>query len=157
MGYWLFKSEPNTFSIDDLSARPKQTEHWDGVRNYQARNMLRDAIKVGDLGFFYHSNCSHPGIVGIVKIVKGGYPDSSAWDPSSPYYDAKSTAINPRWYMVDVQLKEKFDRTISLRELKFYPQLKKMQVTRKGNRLSISPVAADEWKFISKLAKKQPI
>lgn len=148
MNYWLFKSEPETFSIDTLSHRPKQTEHWDGVRNYQARNMLRDQIKVGDKGFFYHSNCTPPGIVGIVEIVKAGYPDFTAFDPESKYYDPTSSPENPRWFMVDVRLVKKFNRMITLEELKEHSALREMQVARKGSRLSITPVTEKEWNTI---------
>jgi predicted RNA-binding protein with PUA-like domain len=153
MKYWLFKSEPETFGIDHLIKRPKQTEHWDGVRNYQARNMLRDDIKVGDKAFFYHSNCTPPGIVGVVDIVKASYPDPSALNPHSKYYDPKSTTENPRWYMVDVHFVKKFDRMISLEELKQHPLLENMVVTRRGSRLSITPVTAEEWKVINTLRK----
>lgn len=148
MHYWLFKSEPETFSIDHLAKRPKQTEHWDGVRNYQARNMLRDNIKVGDQGFFYHSNCSPPGIVGIVEVVKAGYPDYTAWDIHSDHFDPKSTPEKPLWYMVDVRFVKKFKDIITLEQLKSHPLLDRMQVTRRGNRLSITPVTQDEWDAI---------
>lgn len=152
MHHWLFKSEPSCFSIDDLSQRPKQTEHWDGVRNYQVRNMLRSDIKKGDQGFFYHSSCTPPGIAGIVEVVKEGYPDFTAWDPRSDHFDPKSTPENPRWYMVDVKLVKKFPRLISLDEIKTHPKLKNMLINRKGNRLSITPITSDEWKVISGLA-----
>jgi predicted RNA-binding protein with PUA-like domain len=148
MQYWLFKSEPETFSIEHLAKKPKQTEHWDGVRNYQARNMLRDKIKKNDKAFFYHSNCTPPGIAGIVEIVKPGYPDFSAFDPESKYFDPKSTPENPRWFMVDVKLIKRFKRLITLEELKQHPLLEKMVVTRRGNRLSITPVTATEWNII---------
>jgi predicted RNA-binding protein with PUA-like domain len=153
MHYWLFKSEPDCFSIDDLKRRPKQTEHWDGVRNYQARNMLRDEIKKGDLGFFYHSSCTPPGIAGIVEVVRPGYPDLSAWDMQSDHFDPKSTTENPRWYMVDVKLVKKFPRLITLAEIKHHPKLQKMLITRKGNRLSITPVTSEEWNIIAGLGK----
>ncbi|EKD71952.1 MAG: hypothetical protein ACD_46C00050G0005 [uncultured bacterium] len=149
--YWLFKSEPETFSIDDLANRPKQTEHWDGVRNYQVRNMLRDEIKKGDLGFFYHSSCTPPGIAGVVEVVKEGYPDFVAWDPRSNYFDPKSTPENPRWYMVDVKLVKKFPRLITLDEIRHHPQLKNMLILRKGNRLSITSVSKKEWDVINKI------
>ena len=148
MHYWLFKSEPETFSIDALYKRPKKTEHWDGVRNYQARNMLRDDIKVGDQAFFYHSSCTPPGIVGIVEIVKSGYPDFTAFDPESKYYDPTSSRDKPRWFMVDIRFVKKFDRMITLEELKNHSILRNMQVTRKGNRLSILPVTEKEWKTV---------
>ncbi|OGT61810.1 MAG: EVE domain-containing protein [Gammaproteobacteria bacterium RIFCSPHIGHO2_12_FULL_43_28] len=153
MQHWLFKSEPETFSIDDLSKRPKQTEHWDGVRNYQARNMLRDAIKKGDQGFFYHSSCEIPGIVGIFEVVKEGYGDHSALDPESTYFDPESTSANPRWYMVDIKLVKKFPRIITLQEIKQHPKLSEMLITRKGNRLSITPVTTKEWQTILHLAE----
>lgn len=154
MHYWLFKSEPETFSIADLQHRPKQIEHWDGVRNYQARNMLRDKIKKGDLGFFYHSSCTPPGIVGIVEVVKEGYPDFTSWNPDSSYYDPKSTPDKPRWFMVDIKFVEKFPCMITLDEIKQHPLLENMIITRKGNRLSITPVTLSEWKVILKLASK---
>lgn len=152
MSYWLFKSEPDVFGIDHLAKRPNQTEHWDGVRNYQVRNMLRDDIKVGDKAFFYHSNATPPGIVGIMEIVKAGYPDFTAWDKNSDHYDPKSSALHPRWYMVDVHFIKKFKRIVTLDELKTHPQLKEMQVARRGNRLSITPVSAEEWKIVVDLA-----
>lgn len=155
MQYWLLKSEPDCFSIDDLSRRPKQTSPWDGVRNYQVRNMLRDEMKLGDLGFFYHSSCSPPGIAGIVTIVKTGYPDHTAWDIHSEHFDPKSTPEEPRWYMVDVKLVEKFQRLITLDEIKHNPALETMLINRKGNRLSITPVTATEWKAVLKMAQKK--
>ena len=148
MNYWLMKSEPDAFSIDDLQAMPKKTEHWDGVRNYQARNMMRDQMKKGDLIFFYHSNCKVPGIVGIAEVVKEGYPDHTAFNPEGKYYDPKSDADNPRWFMVDVKFKRKLKRVISLEELKGLPQLEGMPLVRKGNRLSVMPVAEEHWKAI---------
>jgi predicted RNA-binding protein with PUA-like domain len=148
MKNWLMKSEPNAFSIDDLARRPNQTEHWDGVRNYQARNMMRDEMKIGDQVFFYHSNCNPPGIVGIAQVVKEGYPDFTAFDPQSKYFDDKSAPGQPRWYMVDVQLVRKFKRLISLDELRQYPQLAGMKLLRRGNRLSITPVEPGHWVFI---------
>jgi predicted RNA-binding protein with PUA-like domain len=153
MNYWLFKSEPETFSIDHLMKRPKQTEHWDGVRNYQARNMMRDDIKVGDQVFFYHSNCTPPGIVGIAEVVKAAYPDPSSWSIQSDYFDPKSSPENPRWFMVDVRFVKKFPRMISLEEIKRHPGLESMVINRKGNRLSITPVTAKEWKILSTLTE----
>ena len=149
--YWLFKSEPETFGIDHLAKCKGQTEPWNGVRNYQVRNMLRDDIKVGDLGFFYHSNCNPPGIAGIIRVVKAGYPDDAGWDVSSPYYDPKSTPSNPRWYMVDVKLVEKFKHFIPLQSLKQNPALETLQILRTGNRLSITPVTEKEWKAVLKM------
>ena len=151
MGYWLMKSEPDVFGIDDLKSRPRKTEHWDGVRNYQARNMMRDEMKKGDEVFFYHSNCKEPGIVGIAKIVKEGYPDFTAFDSQQKYYDAKSDPDNPRWYMVDVQFVRKFKRTITLEELKQVKALQDMPLVRRGNRLSILPVTEKQWQTILKM------
>lgn len=148
MNYWLFKSEPDVFGIDHLTKMPKRTEHWDGVRNYQARNMMRDGMRRGDLAFFYHSNCAEPGIVGIVEIVRGGYPDFTAFDPDSKYFDPKSDPDNPRWYMVDVRFKRRLERTVTLAELKEHPELEGMPLVRKGNRLSVMPVAPEHWEFI---------
>ena len=152
MKYWLMKSEPETFGIDHLQKRPTKTEPWDGVRNYQARNMMRDEMRVGDKAFFYHSNCEEPGIVGIMTIVKAAYPDSTMYNPDSKYYDPKATAENPRWFRVDVKFRKKFKRTISLRELKEHPALKDMPVLMKGSRLSITPVTEAQWKFIEGLS-----
>ncbi len=146
--YWLLKSEPSCFSIDDLARRPKQTTFWDGVRNYQARNLLRDTIKIGDKAFFYHSNATPPGIIGIVDIVSNGTPDKSALNPEDEHYDPTATPDNPRWYGVDVRLEKKFSRLISLDELKLHPGLAEMQVTRRGNRLSVTPVTRNEWQRI---------
>jgi predicted RNA-binding protein with PUA-like domain len=151
MAYWLFKSEPETFGIDHLIAMPKKTEHWDGVRNYQARNMLRDQIKKGDQVFFYHSNCKVPGIVGLAKVVKEGYPDHTQFDPDSNYYDPKSHPGNPRWFMVDIQFMKKFNDTLSLEQLKNMPELQDMPLVRKGNRLSVMPVGEKEWNLVINL------
>lgn len=151
MNYWLMKSEPDAFSIDDLKAMPKKTEHWDGVRNYQARNMMRDEMKKGDLVFFYHSNCKVPGIVGIMEVVREGYPDNTAFNPEGKYYDPKSDPDNPRWYMVDVKFKRKLRRVIPLEEIKSLDQLEGMPLVRKGNRLSVMPVEKKHWDAIIKL------
>lgn len=152
MNYWLMKSEPETYGIAHLAKEKNQTEHWDGVRNYQVRNMMRDQMKKGDLAFFYHSNCKVPGIVGTVKVVEEGYPDFTAFDPDSKYFDPKSSEDNPRWFMVDVKLQKKFNDIISLQSLKEYPELEEMLILRKGNRLSITPVTKNEWDFILALA-----
>ena len=148
--YWLMKSEPDVFGIDHLKALPKKTDHWDGVRNYQARNMMRDDMKKGDLVFFYHSNCDEPGIVGVMTVVREGYVDHTAFDPGEKYYDPKSDPENPRWYMVDVKYKRTLKRTISLKELKTYAdsELEGFPLLRKGNRLSILPVTEAQWDFI---------
>lgn len=131
--------------MDDLVDKPNQTEPWNGVRNYQARNMMRDDMKVGDRGFFYHSSCAVPGITGIIEVVRQGYPDHTAWDSHSPYFDADSTPDNPRWYMVDVKLIKRFNQPITLKQLKANQQLASMLILRKGNRLSITPVTTSEW------------
>jgi predicted RNA-binding protein with PUA-like domain len=150
MNHWLFKSEPDTFSIDALTARPKHTAAWDGVRNYQARNMLRDSIKKGDTAFFYHSSCAVPGIAGIVSIVKGGYPDETALDPGHDHFDADSTPDEPRWYVVDVKLQRKFSRIITLDELRKHggKELEDLVLLKRGNRLSVMPVSKMNWDFI---------
>ena len=148
MKYWLMKSEPDAFGIDDLMNRPQQTEPWDGVRNYQARNMLRDEMQLGDEVLFYHSNCKEPGVVGIARIVKSGYPDDTAFNPDSKYFDPKSTLERPIWYRVDVALIRKLKRTIGLAELKQYPELSELALVRKGNRLAVMPVGAAEYHFI---------
>ncbi len=150
VNYWLMKSEPDAFSIDDLASTSRQTEHWDGVRNYQARNFMR-AMKRGDHAFFYHSNCAEPGIVGIVKVVREAYPDFTAVDPKSPYFDSRSSADNPRWYMVDVRLVRRLKRLISLGELKRHRALRSMRLVQRGNRLSIMPVTPAQWATILKL------
>lgn len=149
MGYWLMKSEPDVFGIDDL--KTVKVEPWDGVRNYQARNMMRDQMKKGDEIFFYHSNCEEPGIVGIMTVAREGYPDHTAWNPESKYHDPKSTPENPRWFMVDVRYKRKLKRTITLAELKSRPEIEDMPLVRKGNRLSVMPVTPEQWEFILSL------
>lgn len=152
MNYWLFKSEPDAFSIDDLKAMKGKKDHWDGIRNYQARNLMRDDMKKGDLGFFYHSSCKVPGVVGIVEVVREAYPDFTAQDPESKYYDPKSSAENPRWVMVDVKFRQKFDDVLSLAQLREVDALADMVLLRKGSRLSIQPVTAVEWDTIVELA-----
>ncbi|HTV94478.1 MAG TPA: EVE domain-containing protein [Steroidobacteraceae bacterium] len=150
MNHWLLKSEPGTFSIDDLAALPRQSTSWDGVRNYQARNMLRDSLKKGDTAFFYHSSCEIPGIAGIVRIVKEGYPDRTAFDPKDAHYDAESSKSDPRWYTVDVQLVRKLKRLITLEELRAHArkELSEFVVLRRGNRLSVTPVSSADWQFV---------
>jgi predicted RNA-binding protein with PUA-like domain len=154
VNYWLFKSEPDSFSIDALAARPGRTTPWDGVRNYQARNMMRDEMKREDLGFFYHSSCEEPGIVGIVKVVSKPYPDHSAFDSGNKYFDADSDPESPRWFMVDVKLVRKFAQPVTLATLRRHAdgKLKDLWILRRGNRLSITPVSATHWKFINSLA-----
>ena len=151
MRYWLMKTEPGEFGIDDLANRPRRTEPWDGVRNYQARNMMRDEMKKGDRAFIYHSSCDEPGIVGIARIVREGYPDSTAFDPEDKHYDPGSDPGNPRWYLVDVRFERKLRRTISLAELKAQAALEGMPLVRRGNRLSVMPVSAAEWEHILSL------
>lgn len=151
MNYWLMKSEPDAFSITDLKNRPNQCEHWDGVRNYQARNMMRDDMKLGDQVFFYHSNCAEPGIVGIMDVVREGYPDHTAFDPDDKHFDSKSDPAKPTWIMVDVKYVRTLARTITLTELKQKPELSDLALVRRGNRLSIMPVDQSMWNFILSL------
>ena len=148
MRYWLMKSEPDDVSIDDLAALPKKTIAWYGVRNYQARNFMRDQMQVGNLAFFYHSSCPEPGIAGIVRVSKAAYPDASQFDRKSPYYDAKATRAAPRWLNVEVTLVEK-TRLVPLAELRTEPALTQMRVLQRANRLSITPVDPGEWSFIT--------
>lgn len=152
MATWLLKSEPDVYSIDDLK-RDKRT-HWEGVRNYQARNYLRDQLKAGDRVLFYHSNAEPPGIAGVAKVVREGYPDPSQFDKKSDYYDPKSKQETPAWYMVDVGFVEKFARPITLPELKKTKGLEKMVLLQKGSRLSVQPVSEVEYAIIAKLALK---
>ena len=147
MRYWLMKSEPDEFSIDDLAAAPKQTTPWFGVRNYQARNFMRDHMKVGDGVLFYHSSCPEPGVAGIAKVASKAYPDASQFDRKSDYYDAKSKRDAPRWMNVDVKLVSK-TRLMPLEEMRTYRELEGMRTLRPGNRLSITPVTEAEWNFI---------
>jgi len=154
MRYWLLKSEPDEFSIDDLAAAKNRTTPWFGVRNYQARNFMRDQMRPGDRGFFYHSSCPEPGIAGIVEISAQAYPDATQFDRKSPYYDAKATREAPRWVNVDVKFVEKL-RLVPLAELRASPELAHMRILQRGNRLSITPVDPAEWAFVLKLAKKK--
>jgi predicted RNA-binding protein with PUA-like domain len=153
MNYWLMKSEPEAFSISDLKNSPDQTGHWDGVRNYQARNMMRDGMKRGDQIFFYHSNCAEPGIVGIMEVVREAYPDFLAFDPDDQHFDPKSDPAKPTWLMVDVKYMRTLSRTITLTELKQKPELFGLALIKRGNRLSIMPVSKEHWDFI--LAQEQ--
>lgn len=146
--FWLMKSEPEVFGLDALAKMPAQTTMWDGVRNYQARNMMRDQFRLGDEAFFYHSNCAEPGIVGIVEVVRTAYPDPTQFNPESEYFDPKSTADNPRWFVVDVRLKRALTRTITLTEMKDDPVLADMALVRRGNRLSVIPVTPGQWSHI---------
>lgn len=149
MRYWLMKSEPNEFGIVDLKNRPKQTEPWDGVRNYQARNFMRDDMRAGDQVFFYHSNCAEPGIVGIASIAREAYPDPTAFDKKDPHYDPKSDPDKPRWFLVNVKFERELTRTITLKEIKEHAaKLDGLALVRRGNRLSVMPISAAHWKFI---------
>jgi predicted RNA-binding protein with PUA-like domain len=150
MNYWLMKTEPETFGIDDLARAPRKTSMWDGVRNYQARNMLRDDFKKGDRAFLYHSSCDVPGIAGIVEVVRTAYPDPTAFIKKHHHYDAGSDAENPRWYVVDVRLERRLARVITLDELRRHEarELDGLLLLKRGNRLSITPVSAAHWKFI---------
>jgi predicted RNA-binding protein with PUA-like domain len=145
MAYWLMKSEPSVFGIDHLQARPHKTAPWDGVRNYQARNFMRDGMKKGDQLFFYHSSCPEPGIVGIAQVAREAYPDHTALDKKHKYYDPKSDPDNPTWMMVDVKFVRKFKRVLSLEELKAEPRLDGFTLLRRGNRLSVMPVSEAHW------------
>lgn len=153
--YWLVKSEPSCFSIDDLQQCPNKTTCWDGVRNYQARNFMRDTMSIHDKVFFYHSNCKPPGIVGVAEVVSAAYPDYTAFDPTSEHPDSNSTPEKPRWFMVDICFVKKFQTLISLERLKSYPLISDMQLLRKGNRLSVLPVSQFEWDFIMQLETTQ--
>jgi len=150
MRHWLMKSEPSEVSIDDLARMPKKTVPWFGVRNYQARNFMRDEMQVGDPVLFYHSSCDEPGVAGFARVASKPYPDETQFDPKSKYYDPKSTAENPRWLHVDVQLVKK-TRLIGLPELRAHPGLSDMRILQRGNRLSITPVTAEEWAVIESL------
>jgi predicted RNA-binding protein with PUA-like domain len=148
--YWLMKSEPTVFSIDNLIKSPDKTSCWEGVRNYQARNFMRDEMKVGDLILFYHSG-KNPSVVGIASVVKEGYPDETAWDDQSDYFDPKSTPENPIWYRVDIKFEKKFPRSLSLKELRKINGLEEMMLLKKGMRLSVQPVTKKEFDIITSL------
>lgn len=152
MAYWLMKSEPDTYSIDDLAAQRKKTDHWDGIRNYQARNFIRDDMKKGDLALFYHSNCESPAVVGVVEIVREAYPDHTAFDPNEKYFDPKSDPDDPRWLMVDVKFRKKFRQPVTLKAMKSEKKLGDMRLVQRGNRLSIMPVEKAEWTHILRMA-----
>jgi predicted RNA-binding protein with PUA-like domain len=154
MRYWLMKSEPESFSIDDLARSPKQTTCWDGVRNYQARNFMRE-MEIGDQIFFYHSSSDPTAIVGIAEVVKKAYPDHTALDPKDKHYDPKSTPANPIWEMVDIRFVKKLDQPLALDELRDLPGLEKMELLRRGSRLSVQPVRPEEWKIVIKSAQRK--
>ena len=154
MKYWLMKSEPNCYSIDDLAAEPNKTTHWDGVRNYQARNFMRDDMKIGDKVLFYHSNAKPPGVAGVATIVAESYPDFTAFDPKDKHYDPKSIQESPRWFMVDIKLVKKFKRLVSLPELRTVKSLEGMVLLQKGSRLSVQPVTRKQFETVCKQADK---
>ncbi len=154
MRHWLMKSEPDEMSIDDLAGLPSKTTPWFGVRNYVARNFMRDDMQLGDKAFFYHSSCPEPGIAGIVEVSALAYPDATQFDKKGPYFDAKATRETPRWFNVDVKFVEK-TRLISLPELRAHPELESLLTLKRGNRLSITPVDAADWAFIVKLARRK--
>lgn len=155
LNYWLMKSEPDECSIDDLAAAPGARVPWTGVRNYQARNFMRDAMRIGDGVLFYHSSCPQPGIAGLAEVASDAYPDASQFDPQSPYFDAKSKPESPRWLHVDVRLRRK-TRLLGLAEMRADPALATMQVLKAGNRLSITPVTPEEWHHIVSLLDAHP-
>jgi predicted RNA-binding protein with PUA-like domain len=150
MGYWLLKTEPDTFGVEHLAARARRTAPWDGVRNYQARNYLRDEVRRGDLAFIYHSSCAQPGIAGIASVVRAAYADPSAFERRNPHFDASSDPANPRWFAIDVRLQRRLKRIITLDELRAHEhgKLLGMLLLRRGNRLSVTPVSAAHWQFI---------
>ncbi len=150
MNYWLMKSEPDVFSFEDLKACIKQTEPWDGIRNYQARNFMRDDMRIGDLILFYHSNTNPPGVAGIAQVASKPYPDPTAFDKKSKYFDPKSDPKNPRWILVDVSFKADIVRQVSLEEMKSMPELVNMRALQRGNRLSIMPTTRSEFQAIKK-------
>ena len=153
--YWLFKSEPDAFSIQDLAKAKDQTTLWDGVRNYQARNLLRDEMKKGDGVLYYHSSCAEPAAVGVAKIVRGGYPDPTQFDKKAKYYDAKSDSDDPRWYCVDIQFVREFTTPVTLKDMRDMPELDGMLLLRRGQRLSVQPVEPAHFKHIEKLGKRK--
>jgi predicted RNA-binding protein with PUA-like domain len=153
--YWLMKSEPETFSIEDLARAPKQTTGWDGVRNYQARNLLRDEIKIGDGVLFYHSSAEPPGVAGTAEVARAGYPDPTQFDSKSNHHDPDARPDEPRWYMVDIKHTQTFPRFVPLPVLRDTPALRDMVLLRKGSRLSVQPVTPDEWKAIVAMGTKR--
>ncbi len=149
--YWLVKSEPSVFSIDDLEKSKNKTTHWDGVRNYQARNFIRDEMKKGDGVLFYHSNTEPNAVAGYCEVVKESYPDHTQFDPENPHFDPKADPANPPWYMIDIKFVKKFRNPITLGDIKANPKLKKMRLVQKGNRLSVMPVEKNEWDEILRM------
>lgn len=154
MQYWLMKSEPDEYGIDDL--KRFKVDHWDGIRNYQARNFMRDGMRQGDRAFFYHSNCAEPGIAGIMEIAREAYPDHTQFDPQDRHFDPKSDPGKPRWLMVDVKYLRHLKRVVTLRELKGFKSLADMRLVQKGSRLSIMPVTRRQWDFILGLENRAP-
>jgi predicted RNA-binding protein with PUA-like domain len=152
-GYWLLKSEPHCFSLDDLRACPGGIDHWDGVRNYQARNLLRDQLRPGDGVLFYHSNVAVPAIVGLAEVVSDGYPDHTALDPRSDHFDPRATAVQPRWFMVDVGYRAHLPVPLTRDDLRQHPVLAAMDVLREGNRLSVQPVTVEQWQAVLAIAR----
>ena len=152
MNYWLMKSEPGCFALDDLEQSPGKVAAWDGVRNFQARNLLRDAIKTGDGVLFYHSSCAEPAIVGLAEVLRGGYPDHTARDPGSDHYDPRATPDNPIWFMVDIQFLARLPQPLTREMLRSHPVLAGMMVLQRGSRLSVQPVTADEWRAVLAVA-----
>ena len=152
MRYWLMKSEPGCFALDDLEQSPGKVAAWDGVRNFQARNLLRDAIKTGDGVLFYHSSCAEPAIVGLAEVLRGGYPDHTARDPGSDHYDPRATPDNPIWFMVDIQFLARLPQPLTRDMLRSHPVLAGMMVLQRGCRLSVQPVTADEWRAVLAVA-----
>jgi len=148
------KTEPTVFSLDDLRNKPGSTDHWEGVRNYQARNYMRDDMKVCDRVLFYHSNCKEPGVAGVAEVTKEAYPDFFSWDPTSRYFDPKSSSEKPKWVMVDLSWKQAFKEIVSLKDMKTNPRLKNMRVLQKGQRLSILPVTREEFNAVCAMGKK---
>ncbi|NJD57196.1 MAG: EVE domain-containing protein [Nitrospirae bacterium] len=155
MKYWLMKSEPTVFSFEDLKKKPRSTDHWEGVRNYQARNYMKEEMRKGDKVLFYHSNCEVPGVVGIAVISREAYPDFFSWDPKSRYYDPKSTPENPRWFMVDVTWEKAFRHVVTLEDLRAYPGLRGMKVLQRGQRLSVMPVTKEEFDMVVAIGMKE--
>jgi predicted RNA-binding protein with PUA-like domain len=152
--YWLLKSDPESFSFEDLWSLPDRTTHWDGVRNFQARNFLRDEMKKGDLAFFYHSGGDDPGVVGIVEVVREGYPDHTAFDPKDSHFDPKSKKDSPTWSMIDIHAVERFPRPVSLAEMRTKPELEGLPLLQKGSRLSVQRVGSTEWNAVVALSKQ---
>ncbi len=152
--YWLLKSEPDCFSYDDLLAAPRGTTFWSGVRNYQARNFMRDDMRIGDGILFYHSSSEPSGIVGTAEIVRAGYPDFTAWDVADDHFDPKSSRDNPIWYMVDIRAGEMFHNFLSLKDLRHVRALEHMELLRRGSRLSVQPVSEHEWTVVCKMGRR---